>query len=69
MIDTLDKKIQDLAKEASELSTVKSGLHQQLKDIDVRLTQIAGAIVEFQKIKTEIQEQGDRDGSQTCDNR
>jgi septal ring factor EnvC (AmiA/AmiB activator) len=57
----LHNKIQELAKEASELSNVRAGLHKQLKEIETRLTQISGALVELQKLQKEI---GDNNGDQ-----
>jgi chromosome segregation ATPase len=55
MDDALNKKIQDLAKEAQSLSNIKISLQKQLRDIDTRLVQLTGAIVELKKLQTELQ--------------
>lgn len=66
MKDILDKKIKDLAKEASELTDIRMNIQQQFKEIDTRLTQISGAIVELQKIQHDLQ--GDKNGSKASIN-
>jgi len=58
----LDNKIQHLAKEAQSLANVKAGLQQQLGEINTRLTQITGALVELHKIKDEFK--GDKSENQ-----
>lgn len=50
----IEQKIQELAQEASELSRVRESLVKQLKDIDIRLTQITGAITELKKMQDSI---------------
>ena len=59
MKDILGNKIQELASEASTLSNVRASLQQQFNEIDTRLTQISGALVELQKIQKELGEKDD----------
>lgn len=53
MEEVINNKIQKLAKEATELSNIKMSIQKQLKDIDTRLTQISGAIVEMKNLLKE----------------
>ena len=62
MKDVLSNKIKELAEEATSLANVRASLQQQFKEIDTRLTQISGAIVELQKVQKELL--GDRDVDQ-----
>lgn len=59
MKEIIVNKIQQLAQEAQRLSDAKLSMQKQLKEIDIRLTQITGALVELKKIEQEI---GDKDG-------
>ena len=56
MIDNINNKIQELGRESLELSNIRQSLLIQLKEIDTRLTQIVGAMIELKKIKEELVE-------------
>jgi len=63
MEDVITNKIQQLAKEASDLGNMRIGLQQQLGEINTRLTQISGALVELQKVQKELKGDSIEDSS------
>jgi len=63
-MEKIDKKINQLGEEANNLVSKRERLEQALRDIDVRLTQIVGAIFELESLKKEYSIEGPTEQNQ-----
>lgn len=57
MLKLLDNKINELSSEARSIINERDNINDRLNQIDIRLHQIAGAMLELQKIIGEIQDE------------
>ena len=62
MLDSINKRIEQLSIEAQGLANKRIELHASLDECDVRLTQIIGALNELESLKRDILETKDGQG-------
>lgn len=63
-MDILDRKIQQLGQEADALVQRKIALENEIHQVEIRLTQIVGAITEIKNIKQEHADEESKDDSE-----
>ena len=68
-MELLFKKINTLNKEAEVLVARKSEIEREQQQIDIRLTQIVGAISELQQLKNEIEQSTESTANETRNDR